>query len=95
MASTYFRSLLLTSILSFLAPMTLVGSAIALSLLVSTIPGLDAFGEAGFQTIRTFLSTFGAGDIWEGVFVIGFTCASVGALLDTYSFYRLYSFRKL
>lgn len=95
MASTYLRSLLLTSVLSFLAPMTLVGSAISLFLLLGAIPGLDGLGQAGFQMIRTFLTTFGAGDAWEGLLVIGSACAIVGALFDTYTFYSRYSFRKL
>jgi hypothetical protein len=95
MASSYFRSLVLTCLLSFLAPLVLVGGAIAFFLLLGFLPGLDAVGQAGDRMMMFFLATFGNGNAWEGMIVIGCACAVVGAMLDTYSFYRHYSFRKL
>lgn len=95
MASNYLRSLLLTAFLCFLAPMMLLGSAIALFLLLSSIPGLGRFGQASFEMIRAFLAAFGTGNVWEGLVVIGCACALVGSLFDTYTFYHHYRFRKL
>jgi hypothetical protein len=81
----YLRSLLLASALSFIAPVTLVGSAIALFLILGYLPGF-AFSQAIATQIVVFLQTFGNGNAWEGTIVIGCACALVGGLFDTYIF---------
>ncbi|MER3476797.1 MAG: hypothetical protein C4287_09950, partial [Leptolyngbya sp. ERB_1_2] len=75
---SYLRSLLLASLLSFLAPIALVGGTIALLLLLGFIPGLMPFGQACATQILAFLETFGNGNPWEGTLVIGCACAVVG-----------------
>lgn len=81
----YLRSLFLASFLSFVAPMALVGGAIALFLLLGFVPGLG-FSQAIATQILGFLKTLGTGNAWEGAIVIGGACALVGALFDTYIF---------
>ncbi len=75
--------------------MLLVGGTLAFFILLGFLPGLDDFGQMCDRMILFFLATFGNGNAWEGMIVIGCACALVGALFDTYSFYRHYSFRKL
>jgi hypothetical protein len=94
LASSYLRSLVLTSIFSFIAPLLLVGGAIAGLLVVGLVPWLEGFSRMGFEQIKTFLQTFGNGSALEGSLVIGCACALVGALFDTYIFYRQRSFRQ-
>lgn len=93
-APVYLRSLLLASILSFIAPLLFVGSTLLGLVLVSFIPGLDPLSNLGSRLIFTFLETFGNGSALEGLLVIGGACGVVGALFDTYIFYRQHSFRR-
>ena len=84
----FLRSLLLTIILSFVAPMLLVGVALVSLSLIGYIPGLETMGEVIADQILQFLATFGSGNAFQGLAVIGLTCSLVGALFDTYAFYR-------
>lgn len=84
----FLRSLLLTSFLSFSAPVLLVGGMLASLCLLSYIPGIEIIGQSGVESVCQFLTTFGNGNPIEGVVVIGLTCALVGGLFDTYAFYR-------
>jgi len=87
----FLRSLLLTSVFSFVAPIVLVGGAwISLSL-IGYIPGLE--GKSIAEQILQFLATFGSGNSFRGLVVIGLTCSLVGVLFDTYAFYRYQSLR--
>lgn len=83
---SYLRSLLFASLLSFLVPIALIGSTIALMLLLKFVPGLMPFGQACANQILSVLETFGNGRAWEGTIVIGCACGVVGALFDTYLF---------
>lgn len=83
----FLRSLLLTSIFSFVAPILLVGGALVISL-IGYIPGLQGMGRAIAEPILQFLATFGSGSSFQGLVVISLTCSFVGALFDTYAFYR-------
>jgi hypothetical protein len=85
LTATYLRSLFLASFLSFLVPLAVVGSAIAVFLLIGLLPGFG-FSQAIAAQILSFLATFGNGNAWEGVIVIGCACALVGAMFDTYIF---------
>jgi hypothetical protein len=84
----FLRSLLLTSFLSFAAPVFLFGSVLMLLYLAGSIPITEAMSGAIAEQILKFLAVFGNGSAVEGIFVISLTCALVGALFDTYAFYR-------
>lgn len=88
MFTSFLRSLLLTIILSFVAPMIFVGGALLILSLLSLLPGLQALGEIIATQISHFLATFGSGTPLQGLFVICLTCSFVGALFDTYVYYR-------
>jgi len=60
------------------------GAWISLSL-IGYIPGLE--GKSIAEQILQFLATFGSGNSFRGLVVIGLTC-SLGVLFDTYAFYR-------
>jgi hypothetical protein len=89
----FLRSVLLTSVFSFITPILFVGGMLTFIYLVGCIPGLAIIGQSGVESIYQFLATFGSGSPLEGVWVIGLTCSLVGALFDTYAFYRYQSLR--
>ena len=82
----FLRSLLLTSIFSFIAPMMLIGASWTSFALISHLPSLQRIGQSGIAQIWEFLATFGSGHPWQGCFVIAITCTLVGAMFDTYVF---------
>ncbi|MEH2015048.1 hypothetical protein [Nostoc sp.] len=84
----FLRSLLLTIIFSFVAPMLLVGGGLFLLSLIGHFPGLQEFTEAITTQIMHFLATFGSGTPLRGLFVISLTWSFVGALFDMYAYYR-------
>lgn len=89
----FLRSLLLTIIFSFVAPILLLSGALVSLALISYIPGLQGIGQATLGQILQFLATFGSGNPFRGLVVIALTCSLVGALFDTYAFYRYQSLR--
>lgn len=89
----FLRSLLLTSVLSFTAPLLLVGGVWVSLFLLGYIPLLEAIAQTGSEQILNFLAIFGNGCPLEGILVIGCTCGFVGALFDTYAFYRYQTLR--
>ncbi len=88
MFTNFVRSLLLTIIFSFVAPMIFIGVALLLLSLLSLLPGLQTLAETIATQISHFLATFGSGTPLQGLFVICLTCSFVGALFDTYVYYR-------
>lgn len=90
---TFLRSLLLTIILSFIAPLLLVGGGLVSLSLINYLPGLQGIGQAIVEQILQFLATFGSGSPFRGIIVISCTCSFVGALFDTYAFYRYQNLR--
>lgn len=86
--TNFLRSLLLTIIFSFVAPMFLVGGGLLLLSLIGNIPGLQELTSAIATQIILFLVTFGSGTPLRGLFVISLTCGFVGALFDMYAHYR-------
>jgi hypothetical protein len=84
----FLRSLALTVFLCFVAPFAVVAVLLASLLGVGYVPGFETIGQAGIMQLSQFLAVFGSGCPLEGVIVIGLTCGIVGALFDTYSFYR-------
>jgi len=89
----FLRSLLLTIIFSFVAPMLLVGGGLVGVSVISYIPGLQTTGQAIVAQLVQFLATFGSGNPFRGLVVISMTCSLVGALFDTYAFYRYQNLR--
>ena len=89
----FLRSVLLTSLLSFLAPTLLVGGMLASLSVISYIPGLELVGRPGAVAVWSFLATFGNGCAIDGIWTIGATCGLVGAMFDTYAFYRYQALR--
>ncbi|WP_414622694.1 hypothetical protein [Calothrix sp. CCY 0018] len=88
MFTSFLRSLLLTIIFSFVAPMIFIGVALLVLSLLSLLPGLQMLGQIIATQISHFLATFGSGTPLQGLFVICLTCSFVGALFDTYVYYR-------
>ncbi|MEH2401998.1 hypothetical protein [Nostoc sp.] len=84
----FLRSLLLTIIFSFVAPMLLVGGGLFLLSLIGHFPGLQELTEAIATEIMHFLAIFGSGTPLRGLFVISLTWSFVGALFDMYAYYR-------
>ncbi|HBB35808.1 MAG TPA: hypothetical protein DDZ80_06245 [Cyanobacteria bacterium UBA8803] len=84
---TFLRSLLLTVIISFIAPLVLLAGLLVIVCLIGYVPGLEIIGQTGVTDLWKFLSIFGNGSPIEGAIVIGVTCSLAGALFDTYTFY--------
>ena len=87
----FLRSLILTILLSFIAPIVVVIVLLAALAGIAYIPGVATIGQAGTTQLLQFLAVFGSGCPLQGIIVIGLTCSLVGALFDTYSFYRYQS----
>ncbi len=86
-------SLLLTTVFSFTVPLLFIGGILGSLFLLSYIPNLELLGQSGAEQILEFLSTFGSGHPGEGLLIIGITCSLVGAMFDTYAFYRYQNLR--
>ncbi|MBE9229173.1 hypothetical protein IQ264_27600 [Phormidium sp. LEGE 05292] len=88
----FFR-LLLTTALSFVAPVILIGAIIVGLCVVGFVPGFEILCQSGIEGLAKFLEIFGGGSPMEGVLAIGFTFALVGAIFDTYASYRYQTLR--
>jgi hypothetical protein len=86
--TSFFRSLLLTVVFSFAAPMAIVGALLVTLSLIGYIPGLQQLTTAITSPILQFLAIFGSGNSLHGLVVIASTCSFVGVLFDTYVHYR-------
>ncbi len=84
----FLRSLVLSIIFSFVAPIIFFGGALLTLSLLSLLPGLEGVAEIIATQISKFLAAFGSGTPMEGLFVICLTCSFVGGLFDTYVYYR-------
>lgn len=82
------RSLLLTCIITFLAPVLLIGGLLLLLLFAEQVPTLEPIGQSTLQQVVHFLNIFGNGSAFRGVVVIGMVCSLVGMMFDAYSFSR-------
>ncbi|MGK7874116.1 MAG: hypothetical protein AB4426_12620 [Xenococcaceae cyanobacterium] len=91
--SNLLRSLLLTTLLSFSAPIILVGGMLAALSVVSCVPGFALLGQTGANQMLEFLAIFGSGYPVQGILTIGFTSGIVGGLFDLFNFYRYQSLR--
>ncbi|TAF07809.1 MAG: hypothetical protein EAZ77_08525 [Nostocales cyanobacterium] len=86
--TNFLRSLLLTTVFSFIAPMFLVGGVLVCLCLSGFVPGLQGLTEDIPTQILYFLATFGTGSPINGLFIISLTCGFVGGLFDIYAYYR-------
>ncbi|MBE9163795.1 MULTISPECIES: hypothetical protein [Microcoleaceae] len=84
----FLRSLLLTGLLSFVAPLLSIGAGLTGCALISLVPGFQGLGRSGENMILQFLATFGSGSPLQGVLAIGLAFGLVGALFDTYASYQ-------
>ena len=89
----FLRSLLLTSLLSFAAPILLVGGVLAALSIVSYVPGFTLVSQTGATQVLRFLATFGSGCPIQGMLTIGLTCSFAGSLFDVFNFYRYQNLR--
>ncbi|WP_353933198.1 hypothetical protein WJM97_16925 [Okeanomitos corallinicola TIOX110] len=86
--TSFLRSLLLTAVFSFIAPMFLVGGILVCLCVSGFIPGLQGLTEDIPSQILHFLATFGTGSPVNGLLVISLTFGFVGGLFDIYAYYR-------
>ncbi len=86
--TNFLRSLALTIIFSFVAPVILIGAVLVTLSLMGHVPGLQDITNAIANLILQFLATFGGGSSLEGIIIIGLTCSFVGVLFDIYVHYR-------
>jgi hypothetical protein len=84
----FLRSLFLTILLSFVAPILLVTLLFAVICAIAYIPGLETTGQVAMTQLLNFLAVFGTGSPLQGATIIGLTCSLVGGLFDTYAYYR-------
>ena len=82
------RSLLITSILSFLAPLLFIGTLLSCLLIVKLVPPLESLSQIGLDQLLGFLTVFGTGSAVRGLLIISGVSSTVSILFDTYTFYR-------
>lgn len=80
-------SLSLSILLSFVAPLVLIGFVVVCLALAAYLPGMASISQIATTQILKFLTVFGTGDAISGAVVIALACSLVGALFDTYSYY--------
>lgn len=81
-----FRSLLLSTLLSFFSPVILLGGLLFLLHAAGYIPGFAPMSQAGMVHLWEFLAVFGGGCPLQGIITIGCTFAFVGSLFDLFNF---------
>lgn len=82
------RSLFLTSMFSFLAPILLLVVSTMLLTGLRQLPPLEPLARICIEQVNYFLSTFGSGSPIRGMMVIGIVCSVVGCLFDSYTLFR-------
>ncbi len=78
--------LLLTTFVSFVAPIVAIGTILGVIYAVGSIPGCAAVGHIGIDLILGFLAVFGEGLPIDGIITIALAWAFVGALFELFSF---------
>ncbi len=89
----FFLSLILAALMSFAAPVILVGGILGILLAASYFPGLVEFGREGAIQVLDFLAAFGDGKPLQGMLTLALTLSIVGISLDILNFYRYQSLR--
>ncbi len=91
--SNFLLSLILAALMSFAAPVVLVGGILGILFTASYLPGLVELGKEGAIQVFNFLAVFGNGKPLQGMLTLGLTVSIVGILLDLLNFYRYQSLR--
>ena len=91
--SNFLLSLILAALMSFAAPVVLVGGILGILFTASYLPGLVELGKEGAIQVLNFLAVFGNGKPLQGMLTLGLTVSIVGILLDLLNFYRYQSLR--
>jgi hypothetical protein len=91
--SNFLLSLTLAALMSFAAPVVLIGITLGILAIVSWFPGFLTLGNQGLLHLLEFLAVFGEGKPLQGIVTLGFTVSIVGVLLDILNFYRYQSLR--
>jgi hypothetical protein len=86
--ANFLRSLVVTIIFSFVAPMFLIGGILLILSGLGYFPGFQAVTEPSARGILHFLAIFGSGNSLHGLLIISLTWSFVGGLFDTYAYYR-------
>ncbi len=84
------RSLVLSTLLSFIAPLVLVGGILTALYATSFVPGIQDLSQSVAGQILRFLAVFGSGYPVQGIFIIGIAFALVGSLFDLFNFLYVY-----
>lgn len=84
----FLRSLVLTAIFSFIAPVFLTTTLFGIARGWAYLPQQEALSQSATAQIAYFLSIFGSGSEVRGVVLIGTVCSLVGVLFDAYTQYR-------
>jgi hypothetical protein len=87
-----FRSLVLTAIFSFIAPVLLTIVLFAIARGWAYLPQQESLSQFAIAQIAYFLSIFGSGSQVQGVVLIGTVCSLVGVLFNAYTQYRYQNF---
>ncbi len=82
------RSLFLASLLSFVLPWASVGLGWVSLRAIAIVPELGAIARSSMEAVRAVLSTFGSGHPLAGLMAIALAFSFVGAMFDTFAFYR-------
>ncbi|MBD3880808.1 hypothetical protein IFO70_03465 [Phormidium tenue FACHB-886] len=82
------RSLLITSIFSFLAPILLISSLSLGLVILKHIPPMEAISQVGSDQLCNFLLIFGSGSSLRGLITLSLVSSLVSVLFDAYTFYR-------
>ncbi len=93
-ASSFIISLILTTTVSFIMPITVVGLFFGSAFLIGLVPGLGSFGHESTTEILKFLAIFGNGKPFSGILTLGLASSFVGALFDLFNNYRFQSLRE-
>ncbi len=91
--SNFLLSLILAALMSFAAPVVLVGGILGILFTASYLPGLVELGKQGAIQVLNFLAVFGNGKPLQGMLTLGLTVSIVGILLDLLNFYRYQSLK--
>lgn len=83
--SSLLLSVVLTSLLSFAAPIILLVIVLAALSVLLYLPGGEFVAHTGISQILWFLGVFGSGSAIEGILTIALACGIVGGLFTIYS----------
>jgi hypothetical protein len=85
--TSFLRSFLLTTILSFSVPILSIVAVLGCIWSIAYIPGFQTIGRAAADWLWQFPMALGEGCAVSGFVTIGLACAFVGGLFDIYAFF--------